>query len=166
MQAEDYAAAQIDSSGTLRPVDVRRHTLMRANRQRLLARQPQSAVFEFLLDEATLHRAPGDLVAVTQFKTLTELAELPGVTVRVVPYRACLYPALEAGTFTILDFPDDHQLGRVPPSVHVVHSGEHRLLTTTTIVDRYKQWWETTAAAALDPRASLRLIVETADQWR
>lgn len=160
LQDEDYATGHIDASGVLPAVDVRRHTLVRMNRQRLLARRPQPAKFEFLLDEATLRRAQNHPAARTQLKTLTELAGLTSVSIRVVPHRACPYPGLDAGPFTILDFPDDQQYGHLLTTVHAVHSGEPCLLATTKTVDRYQQWWDSTCAAALDELATLRLIAE------
>src|SRR5262249_53039483 len=107
------------------------------------------------------HRAPNHAVALGQLKTLTELAGLAGVSVRVVPYQA--YQGLDAGPFTILDFPDDQRYGHLLTTVHAVHSGQPCLLTTRNAIDRYQQWWDDTRAIALDESASLRLIAEL---WR
>lgn len=160
LQDQDYATGLIDAGGTLRAVEVRRHTMVRMNRQHLLARQPQPATFEFLLDEATLHRAPNHPAAVAQLTRLTELVGLANVSVRVVPHRACPYPGLAAGPFTILSFPDDQQLGHILTTVHAVHSGEPCLLTAAEAVDKYRQWWDGISDAALDEPTSLRLIAE------
>lgn len=95
-------------------------------------------------------------VTAAQLRALVDRAGLPNVSVRVIPHRAGMYPTLEIGAFTILDFPTDTLFGGLPSTVHSQHLGEHLLLERTADATRYEEHWDDARAYALDEHGSLR----------
>lgn len=160
LQTAGYAEALIRSSQLLRSYDVPKHTRIRIRRQEILARHPQPARFEFLLDETVLRCAIGTPdVMVEQLRALIDRAELPEVSVRVIPHRAGMRPPFDTGPFTILDFSASTSFGGLPTTVHLDHLDE--LLGGTTDVTRYERHWNDAGAHALDEHDTLRLITDT-----
>jgi len=106
LQTEDYARAVILISNSRAPSDeVERRVSMRMERQRLLT-QPDAPELWAVLDEAALHRPPGGpAVLRAQLEHLIELADLPNVTLQIVPFEAGPHAAA-GGPFTILRFPE------------------------------------------------------------
>jgi transcriptional regulator with XRE-family HTH domain len=165
LQTTDYATAQIGSAPQISNTDVRQHAQIRVHRRHILDRAPQPTRFEFILDEAALRRIigrPGVMQA--QLHALMALANQPHVTIQVVPYRTGMYPGLDTGPFTILDFPTDDLFGSLPTTVHHHRTGEHILLDKPKDVTSYQEHWDDLRAYALDRPTSLRLIAETAEQ--
>jgi hypothetical protein len=166
LQTEDYATAQIGASPQMSNTDIRQHAQIRVHRRHILNRVPQPTRFDFILDEAALRRVigrPGVMQA--QFQALIALANQPHITIQVVPYRIGMYPGLDTGPFTILDFPTDELFGRLPTTLCYHHRlGEHVLLDKPKEVTSYQDHWDDLRAHALDQPASLRLIAETAEQ--
>lgn len=61
----------------------------------------------FILDEAVVHRqVGGPAVMRAQLNHLKELAELPNITIEIVPFAAGAYPGLRC-PFAILEFADE-----------------------------------------------------------
>ncbi len=75
-------------------------------RRVLLTRASEPLEMTLALDEALLHcPVGGPAVMAGQLRFLADMAVLPNVCLRVVPYRAGIHPGLAAGAFTLLDFP-------------------------------------------------------------
>ncbi|MCO5994891.1 helix-turn-helix domain-containing protein [Actinoallomurus rhizosphaericola] len=112
LQTPDYARAVVRASSlTVPPEEVERRIAVRLKRQeRLQGDNPLE--LHALLDEAVLHRqAGGAEVMRSQLERLIEAADLPNVSLRVLPYDAGLYPAA-GNPFVILTF-----AGSVDPDV-------------------------------------------------
>jgi transcriptional regulator with XRE-family HTH domain len=112
LQTPDYARAVVRASNlTVPPEEVERRIAVRLKRQeRLHGDDPLR--LHALLDEAVLHRqAGGPEVMRGQLESLIEAADLPNVSLRVLPYDAGLYPAV-GNPFVILTF-----AGSVDPDV-------------------------------------------------
>lgn len=78
---------------------------LRLKRQELVNRRDAPLMF-FIMDEAVIRRlVGGNEVMRRQLQRLTEAADLPNVTVEVVPFTAGLFPGLQA-PFVIHEFPD------------------------------------------------------------
>jgi transcriptional regulator with XRE-family HTH domain len=74
-------------------------------RQEVLTRAPQPPVVSSIIDESALYRpAVHDHVLAEQLQHLLKLAELPTVTIRVLPLAAGVHAGI-SGTFTLLAFP-------------------------------------------------------------
>lgn len=106
VQTADYArAVVIASSLAIPPEEVDRRVAVRMMRQeRLYGENPFT--LHALIDEAALHRLAGKPEIMRgQLKHLIETADLPNVSLRVLPYDAGLYPAV-GYPFVILTFAD------------------------------------------------------------
>jgi hypothetical protein len=135
------------------------YTQIRIHRQAILTRQPVTATFEFILDEAVLRRAIGEPSTMTeQLRRLGQLADLPNVTIRVVPYRAGMHPGLETNSFEIMEFPTDSRYGGLPTTVYVGRLGEHVLLDKPEETGPYEASWDDICAPALDEMTSRTFI--------
>ncbi len=106
MQTEDYARAVILISNAHAPAaEIDRRVSIRMERQRLLT-QPGAPDLWAVLDEAALRRAPdGPKVMRAQLEHLLQIADLPNVTIQVVPFHVGPHAAA-GGPFTILRFPE------------------------------------------------------------
>jgi transcriptional regulator with XRE-family HTH domain len=106
LQTEDYARAVIliaNSQASKEEID--RRVSVRMKRQQLLT-QPDAPELWTVLDEAVLRRPQaGPEVMRAQLEHLLDMADLPNVTVQVVPFDAGPHAAA-GGPFTILRFPE------------------------------------------------------------
>ncbi len=166
LHGESYAAALIASSRQVSRTDVRRHVQIQSTRQKILDRQPATTMFEFILDEAALHRAVGESgTMATQFGRLAECAGQANITVKIVPYRAGTYPGLVTGAFTLLDFPTDQRYGSLPSTVHINRRCEDVLLDKATEIELYEERWNDISARTLDQLTSRSPILDAAHQF-
>lgn len=87
------------------------------------------------------------------------MAELPNVSLRILPFRAGPYPGAVGGSFVILDFSPEKGRSSAEPSVVYSES-----LTGAIYLDKpselaaYEEAWKGLAAIALDEGESSRLI--------
>jgi transcriptional regulator with XRE-family HTH domain len=104
LQTADYARAVIRINRASAPLDeIDRRVSLRMNRQELLTQADPPEVWT-VLDEAALRRSPDTRAVLrAQLEHLLTLAELPNVTLQVVPFGAP--QAAAGGSFTILRFP-------------------------------------------------------------
>ncbi|WP_233509725.1 helix-turn-helix domain-containing protein [Actinomadura craniellae] len=103
LQTEDYARAVARLDPDVRPDDVEQRVGLRMARQRLLDR-PDAPHLWAVVDEAVLSRPLGGReVMRAQLRRLAEFADLPGVTLQVVPFE-CGGHAAAGGPFSILRF--------------------------------------------------------------
>lgn len=103
LQTEAYTRATMDPA--LPPAVVEERVAARVDRQAILRKEkPPRALF--VLDEAVLHRRMGgNEVMAEQLRHLVELAEVPHIEVRVLPFSA-VTPAGLDGKFTLLRLRD------------------------------------------------------------
>jgi hypothetical protein len=74
-------------------------------RQDVLTRAPDAPLVSTVLDESVLHRPAGDdIVLAEQLTHLVKLAELPTVSIRVLPFAAGMHAGL-CGMFVLLSLP-------------------------------------------------------------
>lgn len=90
LQTEEYAHA-IASAMQRRPRDAERHVEARMRRQRRV--YDGDLTVNAMIDEAVLQRAAVDDIGQAQLHHLAEMAALPNVRIRVLPWAAGLYPA-------------------------------------------------------------------------
>ena len=89
-----------------------------------------------------------------QLRHLAEMATLPNVRIRVIPYSAGAHPALES-TFYILDFAD-----AVPSVVYVEGLVGWIYLERSEDLDRYRRVYERVVDMALSPEKSVDFITD------
>jgi transcriptional regulator with XRE-family HTH domain len=126
-------------------------------RQALLTR-PEPPRLRVVLHEAILHvrMLSRQDVMRDQLRRLGELAELPNVSIRVLPLDAPPHPGL-AGAFTIIGFP--------LPAFDLVATADLvkvSYLEQQDVVRAYRTAFDAITAAALPPEASIELITKLA----
>lgn len=159
LQTEDYARAIHKGDGAnlrLSDVDFRVEARLR-NQQRLHSEEPLHA--SIVMSEAALrHQVGGPAVLAGQLEHLLDLIEqLPEtLDLRVIPFTANSYGALNSSTFHVLEF-NSHRVRRL---------AWHEVVTTLQLLDdeervhRYDMCFAEALARAADPDASKKLIAE------
>lgn len=156
LQTPDYARALVRAGApTLAPQIVEERVQARMARQRLLSSN-EGPKFVAVLDESVLHRVVGNpMIMLGQLKRLTEMAEWPNVTIRIVPYDAGIVPA-GVGKFVILRLP-------LPDIADVVLieelTGQHHHIEDPRDVETYGNTFRTLLNLSADPAVSMAMIL-------
>ncbi|WP_104477647.1 helix-turn-helix transcriptional regulator [Actinokineospora auranticolor] len=154
LQTADYARALISSYPPNQPADVERLVEGRMARAAML-HKPDALHLWAIMSEAALRILVGGRVVMRdQLAHLLEMAELPSVTMQIVPFGRGAHPAI-GFAFSVMRFPDGGN--------DVVYLEE---LTLASYLDRaddpqreaYVTVWESTVKAALDAKESVRLV--------
>ncbi|WP_341720735.1 helix-turn-helix transcriptional regulator [Micromonospora sp. FIMYZ51] len=133
---------------------------VRRQRKALLTRRlPKAPVLHSVLSEAVLLRTIGGRATMAeQLNNLLEIAELPNVSIRVLPLAAGAHYGTLAGTFMMLDFPL-HTRAVPEPSVVYCESLTGALyLDRPTEIAAYERVWSSLDGLALDEGQSKQLI--------
>ena len=161
LQTEDYARSVIGTSlmALSPPAEVERRVEVRQTRQRLLTKDRDSLRFWTVIDEAALRRVVGSpQVMEAQCARLLELAQLPNVTIQVLPYGAGAHPAMQA-TFAIMEFPERHD----PVVVYIETMTSNLYVENDGAVYRYTLAFDHLRALALGPQDSSAFIASLAE---
>lgn len=158
LQTEDYARAALSrGTPTATKDEIQRLVEARMSRQAVLTRELPLRLWA-IVDEAAFHRPVGGPEAMKkQLEYLAAAAELPHVTLQVIPYDVGAHPGM-AGAFVILQFGDPGA-----SDVVYVESGTGDLfMESETDVARFITIFEHLRALALPPEASVALITNVA----
>jgi hypothetical protein len=155
LQTEEYAREVRRATAPISdPDQTDRWVALRMARQRRLVADNPVRLWT-VLNEGALRRAVGGPeIMGRQLARLAEAAELPNVTVQVLPFSAGAHPAVDA-PFMILGFPDRTD----PDVVYVEHLTQALYLETPPEVDGYTLAFDHLRARALDPDESAMRIV-------
>jgi transcriptional regulator with XRE-family HTH domain len=154
LQTKEYAQAVIHAIlPDLLPEEIERRVQLRMKRQLLLKRDDPPA-FWAVLDEAMFRRSIGSVeVMRTQLHKLIEAAELPTVTLQVLPTMAGEHAGMD-GPFTIVGYSEP-----AGPDFVVLDSVMGELyLETAEEIHRYSRVFDLLRTAALPPEESVALI--------
>jgi hypothetical protein len=154
LQTEAYIRALIRSG---RPSDaekdIDRRIALRMTRQGRLT-GPQALEFFAIIDESVLRREiGGDEVMRGQLEHLIDRAQLPNVTIQILPLDAGAHPFL-GGPAAILEFRETTHLD----VVYVEGLAGDYYEEQPSEVARYRQDFERLSARALDNRMSIKMI--------
>lgn len=133
--------------------DAMRETSSRLKRQERLD-DGDPLTLHAVLDEAVIRRVVGSReVMAGQLRRLLDLAELPNVTVQMIPLDAGGY-GLMSGGVTILSFPADEE----PDVVYLEYPRGGEWIENADDVDKFAAAFEDTTALALPVEESAALI--------
>ncbi|MFE1840548.1 helix-turn-helix domain-containing protein [Streptomyces sviceus] len=152
MQTEAYTCELHKTGAHMSAEDIHKAVQVRMERQTMLTRAAAPDTW-FIVNEGALRNVIGDHGLMReQLERVLTSAELPCVTLQVLPFDSGTYPA--TGTFTLLGFPDQED----PDLVYrdgitdaVYLEGEHHVREYTRAFDGLR-------AAALSPQRSIQLI--------
>jgi transcriptional regulator with XRE-family HTH domain len=161
LQTADYARAGHEGAmPRLSPEEIDRRIEAKLTRQKLLT-QPDSPVFEAVLDEAVLHRRVGGArVMSAQLEHLIEITNLPKVTIQVIPFTVGAHPGVESN-FNIL--------GLSPPTPGVVFVEGlvgYLYLERADELDRYHKIFKRLQSIAFSPKDTINLIAKIRTHMR
>jgi transcriptional regulator with XRE-family HTH domain len=158
LQTETYARAILEWGGLLDEAEVEKSVLSRMERQAVLAK-PRPPQFIALVDEAVLHRLVGDRATmVDQCERLLESAEMPHVSIHVVPAAAGGHAGL-AGPFILAK-------GRDLEAAHLDNSLRAQVIDRRDAVDTLARKWEAIRSEALSRTQSIEMIKGVAEAWQ
>lgn len=152
-QTAEYARAMHDVvvQPKLSPERIDELVEVRLRRQQVLMRDPP-LVISAIFDEAALHRVVGGpSTMAAQLAHLIEVAALPNVTIRIIPYAAGAHAAMDS-MFRVLEF--DGQ----PSVVYVEGLVGYIYLDQSKDITRYEEVFEHLSNIALSPKESIDLI--------
>jgi transcriptional regulator with XRE-family HTH domain len=166
-QTEAYAREQtraVQPIETIPPGQVEARVEARLRRQEVLTRD-KPLELSVVLDEAVLTRRYGDRAAMrTQLERVTEVAQLPNVTLRVLPLDGA-HP-IGVGSFIQLRFARVYDV-TFHDVVYVEQLTSSFYFEEEIDTYRYTLAFDRLIAAALDPDKSLDLVSQTAEKlWR
>lgn len=164
LQAPAYASAKAVGSRALTHGrwDPEREAAERRDRQAPLRRENSPLELHSLIDEAALHRMiGGPAVMVEQLDHLLAMAELPHVTIQVIPFDVGAHGAL-SGPLFILSFPEDDE----PDSAYVESLAGMHTVEKPDLVSALSAVWDGAAGAALPPDESVTFIRSARDAVR
>lgn len=131
----------------------------RLTRQQSLAKDPPLRLWA-ILDEPVLHRLVGGFhVMRDQLQQMAEAAQLPNVTIQVIPFSVGAHPAMES-SFDILEF-----RAPTPSLVYVEGLIGYMYLERAQDLLRYEEVFERLSNIALSSQESIELIAETAARY-
>ncbi|KUL38300.1 helix-turn-helix domain-containing protein [Streptomyces regalis] len=152
MQIDVYARELHTTGAHMSSEDIDRAVRVRMERQAMLTRSDAPDAW-FVVNEGALRHVIGDRAVMReQLERVLEAAELPTVTLQVLPFDAGTYPV--TGSFTMLGFPaqeDPDIVYRDGITDAVYLEGEHHVREYTKAFDGLR-------AAALSPQRSAQLI--------
>lgn len=164
LQTDKYAIAMIRAA-RLGDSDreIEQRVRVRMARQALLS-QDNPIELWVVLDEAVVSRpVGGEEVMRDQLLRLVEAAQLPNVTLQILPFSAGAHAGMD-GTFAILDFPDAED----PNVVFVENATGGLFLEKSDELRKYNSIFDTIRTTALSPEESRTMITMLAEEplWK
>lgn len=166
LQTRAYAEAMIRAARPdLTDEEVGDRVRIRLARQSLVDAEAGSSGIDpidlwVVLDEAVVSRpVGGDAVMRAQLHRLVEAAELPHVTLQLLPFEAGAHAGMD-GTFAILDFPEPSD----PGAVYAENATGGLFLEKDDELRKYASIFEEIQTAAIGPKESIALIAHLAKE--
>jgi hypothetical protein len=168
-QTEDYARILIKADHPDDHEDeIDRRVRVRVTRQALVRRAIDPPEIHVVLNESILRRPVGaPTVMASQLDRLAGSADLPNVSLRVVPFAAGFHLGQLTGPFEILRFPRSVN-GRdsEPPTIYADGFTGALYLDKPHEIERYTRAFDTISALSLDEPSSRDLIRHAAEELR
>lgn len=162
LQPEDYARHMLSRHLNVTDEVIAERVTARLERQAVLTRtEPAAPVAWFMVDGQSLRRPVGSPeVMHAALTNLVKMAELPNVTVRVVPLESGGgHPGLLGG-FDLAEH-DDH-----PPTLFIEDITDGRITEDAATVREVQLRWRYLCSLALSAEQSVALIKEEAERWK
>jgi len=154
IQTEDYALAMLRVEvPPFSTQEVQQRVQARLTRQALLT-QSGGPRYHAILDEAVLHRRVGGAAVMrAQLQQISRSAQLPSVTLQIIPSEAGAHPAMES-VFSILEF----ETPLVSDIVYVEGLVGNIYLERPADLERYRQIFSYLSSIALNSADSIELL--------
>jgi len=154
LQTHAYMRAVREASGV---PDAEAEVAARAGRQTVLTRK-QPPRYLAIIDEAAVRRPfGGRRVMAEQLRRIVEVAELPNVTVQVIPFSRGGYPL--HGPYVLLQFE------KAPAIVHLEHKQASGFLDQPEDTAPFQPLTDTLRAVALEPADTCEFLAAVAAEY-
>jgi transcriptional regulator with XRE-family HTH domain len=153
LQSEEYARTMI--KGTLPDAssdEVEARVAARLARQDLLVREQPTSLWAVIDEAALLRNIGGRQVMRDQLTRLQEAADMPNITLQVIPLDVGAYPGM-LGSFVILQFSDD-----APDVVYIESYTSDLFLEGADDIRRYNLVFDRLCSVAASPAATKALL--------
>ncbi|MBO4204560.1 helix-turn-helix domain-containing protein [Micromonospora echinofusca] len=164
LQTEEYTKAMILGARTdISAGQIDQMVRVRLGRQSLLSQDDPIDLW-VVLDEAVVSRpVGGDAVMRAQLRHLVETANLPNVTIQLLPFEVGAHAGMD-GSFAILDFPEAGD----PDVVYAENATGGLFLEKSDELQKYIFIFDHIRAAAIRPDESIALIAKMAEEplWK
>jgi len=158
LQTPEYARRVFELINWSKNRDIGQAVAARMAKQQALF-EPNAPDYHFVLTEAALRWRPGPMsLLATQLDRVRSLAELPSVTLRVIPWSTEI-SALGPHPFVAYTLRDEQE----PPEIHVETVSAEVVVTGEEASALYTETFNRLVADALDPGDSKTFIQELAD---
>ncbi len=156
LQTQDGARAVIQLGNPDMPAaDIDRRVALRMKRQKVLT-QPDAPSLWGVIDEASLWRLDGRTAMRDQIQHLMDMAELPNVTIQVIPFYSGAHAAV-GGPFTILRFSEPD----LPDLVYLEQLTSALYLDKNEDVQHYLMVMDRLCVQAKSPTETIRFLNST-----
>ncbi|MFH9347569.1 helix-turn-helix domain-containing protein [Kitasatospora sp. NPDC017646] len=159
LQTPDHARA-LTAAGRRwkRPEEIEQFVTVRLKRQQRLTADPPLSLSVVLAEGALRQQVGGPDVLREQLAHLVDVASMPNVTIRVVPFSVGAHASM-AGPYVILGFPSEAAMD----VVLLDNPSGSMWLEGATEVEAYLELWHDVCTKALPPAESLELITSIKD---
>lgn len=147
-------ASEIMSSVPTEDRDVRVEMRMARRETLRSGREFMAIIAERVLREAMGSRA----LILEQVRHLTDLAEWPGVTIRIIPASVQTWTLAHNGSFVLFEFP------KATPTIHLEHYRGPTFLHDSQDVEAYREALGSLIETTLSSEQSLALMADIAEQ--
>ncbi|MDI2028629.1 helix-turn-helix transcriptional regulator [Saccharopolyspora sp. TS4A08] len=154
LQTADYARAIM---GEVPGADLEARVALRVGRAAILNRKGAPNLVAIVSEVALRQRIGGAEVMVDQLRHLLKAAELPNVTIIVLPAVSERWHPAHAGAFILFEFP------KGDPIVHLEHFASGAFLHAKEVA-AYRRAVDTLQEVAMDEETSARLIATISDE--
>lgn len=164
LRTEAYARALIMSGGPSTG-DIDQLVRECVSRQALVIRANAQLFVTLVLSEAIARRPVGGAAVMAgQLRHLAEIAALPNVCLRMVPFSIGMHPGLVTGSFTMLQFPPSGGAEANAAIVHTAGLAGELFLDKPGEIARYLEAHATIAGCSLDEMATRDLLHRAAKE--
>jgi transcriptional regulator with XRE-family HTH domain len=159
-QTKDYAEAVIHAvRSDLSPDQIKRWVQLRWERRQFRLGHDDSPEIAAVIDEAALRRpVAGSAAMRRQLRSLAKDAELPSVTLQILPFGAGEHAGM-SGAFTVFNFSDPIE----PDVVYLEHVTSDVYLEDAKEVERYTRLFSDLCALTLSPESSIARFITLAE---
>jgi transcriptional regulator with XRE-family HTH domain len=133
--------------------DIERRVVLRMTRREVLTKSEAPPHLWAVLEEASLWRLNGGAVIRGQIQHLIEMAQLPNVTLQVVPIHSAAHPAL-GGPFSILRFSDPD----LPDIIYLEQLSSAVYLDKKDDIQRYRAIMDRLCVQAKSPSETVKFF--------
>lgn len=157
LQTDDYARELIRTGAAeLSADEVEKRVEVRAERRKILEGEDPVRLWAIIYEAALRCSVGGSEVMRAQLERIVEFAQMPKVTVQVLPFEVGAHPGL-SGPFTLLSFPEGD-----PDAAYIETAGGELLLEEPADVDPYKHVFRRLNVRAMTPEDTITMVSEEA----